>query len=44
MKVLLIKLVGVQIPEEFQMKQGIHHVQEAGKKKVKARSVQFEMA
>lgn len=33
MKVLLIKLVGVEIPKEFQMKQGIHHVQEAGKKK-----------
>lgn len=35
MKLLLIKLVGVEIPEEFQMKQGIHHVQEAGLKKKK---------
>lgn len=35
MKVLLIKLVGVQIPEKFQIKQGIYHVQEAGKKKKK---------
>lgn len=44
MKVLLIKLVGVQIPEEFQMKHGIHYVQEAGKKKkVKVKSVQFKM-
>lgn len=32
MKVLLVKLVGVQMPEEFQMKQGTDHAQEASKK------------
>lgn len=44
MKALLIKLVGVHIPEEIQMKQRIDHLQEPGKKKVKAKSVQFKMA
>lgn len=44
MKALLIKLVGVQIPEEIQMKQGIDPLQEPGKKKVKAKSAQYKMA